>query len=116
MGEVSVLTHSPTIFTDIVLPQIPIVDSELRKAAGGEEEGGECTSPGTSGSKLVTAHGTYATQSAFTAAAAVKEEKMYVSVEIIFPLTGWVSIQPTIKKLSVGWQVFYSCCIGFYSD
>ena len=58
--------------------QIPIVDSELRKAAGeegGEELEGERDKP-TSPSQLVTAYGTYATQSAFTAAPVSKEEKV----------------------------------------
>lgn len=51
----------------------------MRKAAGDKEEsvGEEPGSPGSSGtSTLVTAHGTYATQSAFTATPVVKEEKM----------------------------------------
>ena len=49
----------------------------MRKAAGEKEEGDEPSSPSSSGtSTLVTAHGTYATQSAFTATPVVKEEKM----------------------------------------
>ncbi len=60
--------------------QIPMVDSELRKASGEEGEGsGEgAASPtgSSSASTLVTAHGTYATQSALTATPLVKEEKM----------------------------------------
>ena len=57
--------------------QIPIVDSELRKAAGEEEEGSDKpTSPAATPSNLVTAHGTYATQSALTATPLIKEEKM----------------------------------------
>ena len=65
----------------IVLFQIPIVDSELRKAAGEEGEGeieGERDKPSTP-SQLVTAYGTYATQSAFTAAPVSKEEKVLVA-------------------------------------
>ena len=61
-----------------LLPQIPIVDSELRKAAGeegGEEMEGERDKP-TSPSQLVTSYGTYATQSAFTATPVSKEEKV----------------------------------------
>lgn len=54
------------------------MDSELRKAAGEtEEEIGEGpSSPGSSASTLVTAHGTYATQSALTATPVVKQAKM----------------------------------------
>ena len=54
------------------------MDSELRKAAGGEgeNEGKDMEPSLASSSSLVTAHGTYATQSAFTAAPVVKEEKM----------------------------------------
>lgn len=54
------------------------MDSELRKAAGeegAEEMEGERDKP-TSPSQLVTAYGTYATQSAFTATPVSKEEKV----------------------------------------
>lgn len=58
------------------LGEIPIVDAELRKAAG--EEGPEVDAPSEkpSSATLVTAAGTYATQSAFTAASVSKEEKI----------------------------------------
>ena len=79
--------------------QIPIVDAELRKAAGEEGpeiEGKDCPEIGIAGyfdpffhhrssegggerpssMTLVTAAGTYATQSAFTATTVKKEEKM----------------------------------------
>ncbi len=57
------------------------MDSELRKSAGDENEEEEKSASKTSGgsgsaSTLVTAHGTYATQSALTATAVSKEEKM----------------------------------------
>ena len=62
--------------TRVFILQIPIVDSELRKAAGeNEDENGQPSSPSASSTK-VTAHGTYATQSALTATPVVKEEKM----------------------------------------
>lgn len=52
----------------------------MRKAAGEKDEGmgTEPSSPSSSGTAatLVTAHGTYATQSAFTATPVAKEEKM----------------------------------------
>ena len=54
------------------------MDSELRKAAGEEVEG-EGDKPAvtpTSSATLVTAHGTYATQSALTTTTVSKEEKM----------------------------------------
>jgi coatomer subunit beta len=57
------------------LGEIPIVDSELRKAAGEEKEGespGTPTTP-TPSRTLVTDDGTYATQSAITAMASVKK-------------------------------------------
>lgn len=58
-------------------PQIPITDSELRKATGDkEEDGSEQPSSPSVPSNLVTAHGTYATQSALTSTPLVKEEKM----------------------------------------
>lgn len=54
------------------------MDSELRKAAGDEGEGDtdKPSSPSYSSTTLVTAHGTYATQSALTVTAVSKEEKM----------------------------------------
>ena len=54
--------------------EIPIVESELRKAAGENPEGKEADKP--SGTTLVTAAGTYATQSAFTSVPVKKEEKI----------------------------------------
>ena len=47
------------------LGEIPIVEDELRKAAGDETMEDESMSQGTKVQKLVTADGTYATQSAF---------------------------------------------------
>ncbi|XP_062501156.1 coatomer subunit beta-like isoform X2 [Corticium candelabrum] len=58
------------------LGEIPIVDSELRKAAGEEKEGEAPISPtGTSSRTLVTDDGTYATQSAYTAATSTKKDE-----------------------------------------
>lgn len=58
-------------------PQIPIVDSELRKASsseeGDQEEGGGVRE---TVKTLVTAHGTYATQSAFTATPTTLKESL----------------------------------------
>lgn len=63
----------------VTLGEIPIVDSELKKAAGeeGQEDNEDKASDRpTPSTQLVTAAGTYATQSAFTAAPTKKEEKV----------------------------------------
>jgi coatomer subunit beta len=69
------------------LGEIPIVDSELRKAAGEEKEGespGTPTTP-TPSRTLVTDDGTYATQSAITAMASVKKvDEKYVCWLVAF--------------------------------
>lgn len=61
----------------ISLVQIPIVDAEIRKQAG-EATDEENVSSSTAPRQLVTADGTYATQSVFSAgsAASKKEERM----------------------------------------
>lgn len=48
----------------------------MRKAAGEEGVSDESSTPSSTPTTLVTAHGTYATQSALTATPVVKEEKM----------------------------------------
>lgn len=53
--------------------QIPIVDDEMKKAAGEVKEEDTAITQG-SVQKLVTADGTYATQSAFSSAASVKKD------------------------------------------
>lgn len=55
--------------------QIPIVDDEIKKAAGEVDED-EMQSTG-SVQKLVTADGTYATQSAFSTTTVSKKEERY---------------------------------------
>ena len=57
----------------MLLCQIPIVDDEVRKAAGEVEEDIAMTQG--SVQKLVTADGTYATQSAFSAAPTSKKQQ-----------------------------------------
>lgn len=65
------------------LGEIPIVDDEIRKAAGDQPEGEQnaaappSAATGSSASRLVTADGTYATQSVFSASVSVskKEER-----------------------------------------
>lgn len=67
------------------LGEIPIVDDEIRKAAGEQTDAenplaqgtGSVTNPVASSARLVTADGTYATQSIFSAAVttAKKEER-----------------------------------------
>ncbi|XP_064397244.1 coatomer subunit beta-like isoform X2 [Halichondria panicea] len=58
------------------LGEIPLVDSELRKAANSDESDSGSSDPSESVRTLVTAHGTYATQSAFTAAPVSNKEKI----------------------------------------
>ena len=93
--------------------QIPIVDSELRKAAGEEGEGeveGERDKPSTP-SQLVTAYGTYATQSAFTAAPVSKEEKVlanslihsYMHIADSLILTD-VTIYAGLRYVAIFWR------------
>lgn len=48
------------------LGELPLVDSELRKAGGDEKEDGQPASAAASTTRKVTADGTYATQSAFS--------------------------------------------------
>ena len=62
-----------------------MVDSELHKASGEElEREGDEEKGGSSTAQLVTAHGTYATQSAFTASpVSSKEDKMYVIISYV---------------------------------
>jgi len=56
------------------LGELPIVDDELRRASAGEEKEGEAEEAKSGGQRLVTADGTYATQSAFTSAAGSSDE------------------------------------------
>ena len=53
--------------------QIPLVDDEIKKAAGDTQEEDTAMVQG-SVQKLVTADGTYATQSAFSTTASVKKD------------------------------------------
>lgn len=89
----------------VALGEIPIVDSELKKATGeeGETEDERASDRPTGSSQLVTAAGTYATQSAFTATTTKKEEK-------VPPLRGYLlegqffiaaALASTLTKLAV---------------
>lgn len=82
------------------LGEIPIVDDEIRKAAGEQNPEGDGAAsqtasgaashpPASSSSRLVTADGTYATQSVFSAAVTTvkKEERPPLRKWVIFMLT-----------------------------
>ncbi|XP_019850006.1 PREDICTED: coatomer subunit beta-like [Amphimedon queenslandica] len=58
------------------LGEIPIVDSEIRKQAGEDEEGSFDDDDKSKSSRLVTADGTYISQSALSTAAVKKDEKI----------------------------------------
>ncbi|XP_065827598.1 coatomer subunit beta-like [Oscarella lobularis] len=77
LGEYCVTVPEIRHFMDEIkkaVGEVPMVDSELRKAAAVEEsdEAPSSSSSSTSGRMLVTADGTYATQSAYTAKASKK--------------------------------------------
>jgi len=63
--------------------QIPIVDDELKKAAGDEKEEDIQMIQGVV-QKLVTADGTYASQSAFSAALPVKKDQVRFVILLAF--------------------------------
>jgi len=74
LGEVGIMGY---IVLVSLAQQIPIVDAEIRKQAGEATEE-ESLSPSSTPRQLVTADGTYATQSVFSSANAgsKKEEHM----------------------------------------
>ena len=53
--------------------QIPIVDDEMKRAAGDTKDEDTAMTQGGSTQRLVTADGTYATQSAFSSTATTKK-------------------------------------------
>ena len=81
------------------LGEIPLVEDELRKAAGTEELQDESLGAGPTVQKLVTADGTYATQSAFSAGAVEKKK-------------GSEIIRPPLRKYLMDGDFFIGTAIG----
>jgi len=80
------------------LGEIPMVEDELRKAAGTEENVDESLAAGPTQQKLVTADGTYATQSAFSS---TPDKKKGAEVE-----------RPPLRKYLMEGDFFIGAAIG----
>lgn len=106
------------------LGEIPIVEDELRKAAGEEqmEDESVAATANQGVQKLVTADGTYATQSAFSGGetdnAKGQQEKVvdlavsYQFIKMLNDPTG----ETTTQEVSDGGRLFHRCLIGHSLD
>jgi len=95
--------------------QIPIVDDEMKKAAGDEKEEDIQMIQGVV-QKLVTADGTYASQSAFSALLPVKKDQVRF-VPFLFIIYSHSFVQETIQHFTIKcifWRTGYAVVDTFF--